>query len=297
MTRVTNTGRERGITLAEAVDGVFGRWPAWPWSVLGLILLGAAGGVAAAPALRRMGWVNPTAFGPAACAGYGLVAAALVTLLPRVWKLLVLRRSVLRRPAAADAAWWPLDLLAAALRSTPALRRTPEEFATAVAAAGGQARTLLGHRLWPAWVTAFVAPVLGLITAWQVGAQVIRRRGDSAEVFPAFVAQVSPPMVGTIAAALVLMLAIVVIDQWTKGLLQRWSGVVEPGDAEHPAVVEKLGAEEYRSTSGRDAVLPEPPPPARAAPVTPPPRESLPTHPLDPAEIERIWQQSASRNE
>lgn len=296
MTRLANAGRVSGSSLVDVIEGIFGRWPAWPWSVLGIVLLGAAGGMAGAPAFRRVGWANPTAFGPAACAGYGLVAAALLTLLPQAWRLASLRHQLIRRPISPDAPWWPLDLLAAALQSTPSLRRTPEEFATAVAAAGGQTRTFLGHRLWPAWVTAFVAPVLGLITAWQVGAQVIRRQGDTTDILPAFIAQVSPPMVGTIAAALVLMVAIVVIDQCTKGLLQRWSGIVQPGDADHPAVIEKLGTEGSRSTSSRDGVSPERSEVIGAASVPQPPREALPTHPLDPTEIERIWQQSASQN-
>ena len=126
---------------------------------------------------------------------------------------------IARRPTTIDGAWWPLDLLVAALATTPMLRRTPEEFTTAVTAASGQARSLLADRLWPAWTAAFVAPVLGLITAWQNGSRVqvrLQQGEEVATVFPAFIAQVSPPMVATIAASLALMVTLVAIDQWTK---------------------------------------------------------------------------------
>jgi hypothetical protein len=275
------------------VDAVFGRWPAWPWSVLALLLAGGVLGLVAAPAQRRVGAIDPAALGAAACAGYGIVVAALVSLVPRVGRLVTLWGGIARRPTAIDGTWWPLDLLAAALATTPMLRRTPEEFTAAVTAAGGQARSLLADRLWPAWTAAFVVPVLGLITAWQNGSRVqvrLQQGEDVATVFPAFIAQVSPPMVATIAASLALMVTLVAIDQWTKALLRRWTGVVDVTDGEHPAVVARLSRDDFRDSTPRPAAAPPSVAPA------PEPR-NLPTHPLDPDELDALWRRSDPRRE
>jgi len=214
----------------------------------------------------------------------------MLSLLPRLGKLAILWRGVVRRPADVDASWWPLKLLTAALVATPKLRRTPQEFRSAVEVAGGQARSILADRLWPAWVVAFVAPVLGLITAWQNGAKVqvrLQRGEEISTVFPAFIAQVSHPMVATIAASLSLMVAIVVIDQLTKGLLRQWCGVIEATDGDQPCVAERLGGEEYRERlehlSQVDRSVPQP--------------KKLPTHHLDPDELDAMWNQSHSRDE
>lgn len=277
-------------SLRSVVEEVFGRWPAWPWSVLGLILAGGAAGLAAGSVLGGAGEEGRAALGKAACAGYGLVAGALLSLLPRVGRLVMLRPGVVRRPATIDDSWWPLKLLAPALAATPRLRRTQQEFSAAVGTAGGQIRSLLADRLWPAWVVAFVAPVLGLITAWQNGAKVqvrLRQGEDLAGVFPAFIAQVSPPMVATIVASLSLMVAIVVIDQWTKALLRRWSAIVEPADGDRQCVIDGLGREEFREPA--DA----PRPPARTDATMQRKRDDE----IDPDELDEIWRRSGSRGE
>jgi hypothetical protein len=297
MMRATAAGRDGATSIRAATDEIFGRWPAWPWSVLILIAGGGIVGAASAPALRAAGVASSATLGTFACAGYGLVAAAFLSLLPRIGRLLLLQQGVARRPETIDEAWWPLRLLPAALASTPTLRRTHEEFSSAVAAAAGQVRGILAHRLWPAWAVAFVAPVLGLMTAWQNGATVqVRFQPDAGPgaVLPALISQVSPPMVATIAASLALMVVAVAIDQWTKGLLQRWLGIVEAADGGHPAVAAKLslGPVADAPRPGRDSE-----PPSRE-PSLPPPSsagENLPVHPLDPEELARLWQQSQSR--
>jgi len=290
MAAVSENKRAGATSLRGVVDEIFGRWPAWPWSVLGLIVAGGVVGLVAGSSPGGTAEEGRAAFGKAACAGYGLVAAAVLSLLPRVGKLAMLWQGAARRPAAIDDSWWPLKLLAPTLVATPSLRRTPQEFKSAVAAAGGQIRSILADRLWPAWVVAFMAPVLGLITAWQNGARVqlrLQQGEEVATVFPAFIAQVSPPMVATIAASMALMVAVVVIDQWTKALLRRWSGIVEPTDGEHPCVINRLGREEFRDAPG-----------ASRPHVTPDSKtESKRDDEIDPDELAEMWRQSSSRNE
>lgn len=295
MTAVADSGRSGATSIGRAVDGVFGRWPAWPWSVLAVIVAGGVAGWCTAPALRSAGVASPAALGAFAGAGYGILVAAFLSLLPRVGKLLALHGGAARRPGSIDEGWWPLRLLPAALAATPTLRRTPAEFTSAVDAAGDRARAILAHRLWPVWAVAFVAPVLGLITAWQNGAMVqtrFRQDDDSAAtVIPAIISQVSPPMVATIAASLALMVAVVAIDQWTKGLLQRWRGIVDATDGEHPAVVARLGLAEAVGRSGTvQSTTPEPAPP----PLPKPQEERLTTHPLGHAKLSELWNQSGS---
>jgi len=290
MAVVAQKERAGATSLRSVITEVFGRWPAWPWSVLGLIVAGGVVGLVAGSALGGTGEEGRAALGKAACVGYGLVAAAALSLLPRVGKLAMLWPGAARRPAAIDDSWWPLKLLAPALVGTPRLRRTQQEFKAAVAAAGGQARSILADRLWPAWVVAFVAPVLGLITAWQNGARVqlrLQQGEDVATVFPAVIAQVSPPMVATIAASLALMVVIVVIDQWTKGLLRRWSGIVEPADGEHQCVTERLGREEFRETGDTPRA------PVRPDPKAAPKRDDE----IDPDELDEMWNRSRARDE
>jgi hypothetical protein len=295
MTAAARSGRDDATSIGKAVDGVFGRWPAWPWSVLALVVAGGIAGWFAAPALRAADVARPAALGTFACAGYGMLLAAFLSLLPRVGKLMALHGGATRRPGTVDEAWWPLRLLPAALAVTPTLRRTPAEFTAAVDAAADRARAMLAHRLWPVWVAAFVAPVLGLITAWQNGAMVqtrFRHDDDSAAtVIPAIISQVSPPMVATIAASLALMVVVVAIDQWTKGLLQRWRGVVDVADGEHPAVVDRLGLEEVVGRSGTAQVteVKSAPPPLPL-----PQEEKLTTHPLGHAKLGQLWNQSGA---
>lgn len=283
----TGTQRAAGTSLRGMVDAVFGRWPAWPWSVLGLLAGGGVAGFLVAPAVRAACAADGAALGDAACAGYGLVLAGLVALVPRCLKLADLYRGLVRRPADAGATWWPLDLLAGALVNTPTLRRTPQEFRSAVESAAGHTRSILADRLWPLWAAAFTAPVLGLITAWQNGARVqvlVQDGQDFAAVFPAFIAAVSPPMVATIGASLILMLAVVAIDQWGKALLRRWCATVDVADGDRPAVVQHLGGTDFRDVAAAP----------RAAPVAEP---KLPTHDLDPDEIEARWRRSGGRGE
>jgi len=290
MAVVVEKERDGAASLRSVVDEVFGRWPAWPWSVLGLIVAGGIVGLVAGAALGGMGEDSQAALGKAACAGYGLVAAAMISLLPRVGKLAMLWPGVVRRPVAIDDSWWPLKLLAPALVATPSLRRTQQEFRSAVAAAGGQTRSILADRLWPAWVAAFVAPVLGLITAWQNGAKVqlrLQQGEEVAAVFPAFIAQVSPPMVATIATSLALMVAIVVIDQWTKGLMRHWISIVDAADGDNQYVIDRLSKEQFRGGTEQPRVP--------VAPVHQKPSATMID--IDPDELDAMWRQSSSRGD
>jgi hypothetical protein len=280
--------RDRSASLHGAIDAVFGRWPAWPWSVLALIVAGGFLGAFVVPALRAATAASPAALGRYAGAGYGIVLVAFGVLFTRAARLLLLQSRIARRPGQFNEGWWPLRLLPAALASTPTLRLTNGEFAAAVDAMSEKARTVLAHRLWPIWAVAFTAPVLGLITAWQNGGTVqmrVRQDDTPATLLPAIISQVSPPMVATIAASLVLMVAVVMIDQWTKSLLHRWRLVVEQADSQHPAVVSQLGHEDPAVATKPQAPPPLPPPLA-------PDQHKLTTHPLDHEELARRWNQS-----
>lgn len=290
MTREATGRHESGPTIRGAVDGVFGRWPAWPWSMVALIVAGGIAGAAAAPALRSARVASVAALGTLACAGYGVVLAGIVAVLPRVVMVLRLAGGAARRPATIDDSWWPLRLLPAALVSTP--RWTDDEFRTAVAAAAERMRGILADRLWPVWAAAFVAPVLGLMTAWQNGGRVQLAMGpdaDAATVFPALVTQVSPPMVGTIAAALVLMVIVVAVDQWTKVLVGEWREVVMPADGRHPHVVGQVSSGDAPPgdpalEAGQPSREPEPKP------------DKLPKHRLSVDEIRKAWNASAEED-
>lgn len=247
--------RDDGYTISRAVGDVFGRWALWPWSVIALIGLGGAVGAAVSI------WLAPSQGPPrpefrwAACAGYGIIVASLVSVLPRAARLVALRSLLGRRPSPAmsDRHWWPLQLLAAALRQTPALRMTQQDFAGAVDRAASEARSLLSFRLWPACVAGFVVPVLGLLSAWESGSQIELKPGeDAASVSMQLLPQVSPPMVATISAALALMIVLAIIDQFTKGLLQSWAEAVTIGDAGSD-IVKAVASE------GRPAECPAPP--------------------------------------
>lgn len=295
MTHSKPTGRDAVASIRQTTDAIFGRWPAWPWSVLLLIAAGGVVGAGAAPSVRAMGAANPAAIGTFACAGYGIVTAAFVALLPRGIKLLLLQRAAMRRPAEIDSLWWPLKLLPPALAATPTLRRTPEEFAAAVDVAGREVRGILAHRLWPAWMAAFIAPVLGLLTAWQNGATVkVELSPDAGPgmVLPALVSQVSPPMVVTITASLALMVTAVALDQWTKGLLQRWKGVIEVADGSNSWVVSQLSLDPVSESPG--GRVPEQSSSLRSPEKPNKPEDKRPQHSLDPEELDRIFQQSKS---
>ena len=233
--------------LAAAIEEVFGVWrPAVSWGVI--IASGVAGWCLAAwPA--ETGGVPREWLRPWACAGYGIAAGGLLTLLPRVWKLVQLSATLSRRPTRESVAddvglWWPLQLVTAALRHTPLLRMTAQDFATATAGLVGEVRGLLAHRSWPASAAAFTAPVLGLVSAWwtwghYINAIELDRQAVDATAAPFGV--VAWPMMLTILAGLVVMLAVVATDQMTRGLLQRWSTNVRFEDAAAPAVQAGLG--------------------------------------------------------
>jgi hypothetical protein len=226
--------RDEGYTVSKAVGDVFGRWPLWPWTVITAIVLGGVAGAIASAWLARGESPPRSDLRWAACAGYGIVLAALVTTLPRAWKLISLRSTLGHRPPtdASDRPWWPLRLLAAALRHTPTLRLTQQDFSGAVQQAVSDARALLTYRLWPACMASFVAPVLGLLSAWESGVQVEVKPGEGeAAVYMQVLPQISPPMVATISAALVLMVVLAILDQFTKGLLQQWASTVTLADA------------------------------------------------------------------
>lgn len=188
-----------------------------------------------------------------ACAGYGIAIGGILTVLPRFAAVVMLGRSLAHRPPVDDpvSPWWPLPLVASALRDTPALRRTPEDFHRAVDAFVPQARGVLGQRLWPACVAAFTAPVLGLVSAWVSWKfhvpEAVRRAKEAAraaDLEEAVAAvdwgAVAWPMIISILLSLLLMLVVVLADQLTRLLLQRWASTVGPLDAESPTVAERL---------------------------------------------------------
>jgi hypothetical protein len=218
----------------------------------------AACGIAAAVLSSQMAFTGE-GLRSWACAGYGLAIGGLLSLLPTFASLFARAATLNRRPVADDPSrpWWPLVLVASALRDTPALRRTAEDFRTAVNGFVPAARGLISQRHWPACVAAFAAPVLGLVSAWvswKVHVPEAIRRAQEAgkaakpeltEVVPAMNwSEVAWPMIITIVLSLVLMMAIVVVDQLTRRLLQRWATVVRPLDAESPCVAERHGAME-----------------------------------------------------
>lgn len=238
MSRGTQS-RDEGYTLGRAVNDIFGSPPGWPWSIVAWIVGGGVVGAFAARLLAPAGSVPNPALRWAACAGYGAVVASLFTVLPRAVRLATLRASLAKRPAddGGEKGWWPLRLLTAALRGTPTIRLSRQDFDGAVNRAWPVARSILVQRFWPAWVAAFVVPVLGLFSAWEAGKQIEVVAGQSAsDVLRQFVPQVSPPMVATIAAALLLMVVLAVLDQLTAGLLQGWSRSVQFADRESPVV-------------------------------------------------------------
>jgi hypothetical protein len=230
-----------GYGLAAAVRDVFGggaTWASW-------IVIGVAGclGYLVLPLLAGSGDVGGS-LKPWACAAYGISIGGLLTLLPRALSLVRLGGSLGRRPEAdadAENPWWPLRLVAAALQNTPALRRTDQDFTNAVTDLAPRARGVLGQRLWPAGAAACTAPVLGRISAWDTWGEYVSK--GLVEAGKRSVAGVVAwPMILSIAAALLLMLVIVAVDQWTRSLLQRWSSSVNPLDAQSAFVAANLPA-------------------------------------------------------
>lgn len=259
--------RQAGYTLERATEDAFGRAPLWPWSAIVAIMLGGVAGGALSPGLQSVDGSAHPALRWAACAGYGIVAGATLTVLPLAGRLAARRTSLAKRPATAEGFepnWWPLRLLAAALRGTPdATRRTQRDFSEAIDRARPAVRGLLVYRLWPACVAAFVTPVLGLLSAWEAGKQIDVILGqDAGDVLMRFVSQVSPPMVATIAAALGLMVVLAIIDQSVKGLLRRWGTTVQLADGKLPAVRELLQESVISEPASVDRPVSEGEPPA-----------------------------------
>ena len=258
-----------GNTLIAAVAEVFGRWPLWPWSVLGVIVGGGVIGLGIAPLLAPTEGSPDPALRWAAVMGYGLAVGAVIALVPRLLKLQQLSRDLRQRPDG-DSDWWPYQLLAAALIDVPALRATTEDFSAAVDRARIRSRGMLAARLWPITVTAFVIPVLGLISGWESGRDVISSGDiDRTVIYAEILSAVAPPMVVTIVVALAVMLAIVATDQWTRSLLAGWANSVRFADGELPLVQMRL---EQSRPSPREAtdVLGAPfpvPPPVPSSPL------------------------------
>lgn len=240
---MSNSRDAEGYGLAVAVRDVFGTGATW----LSWVAITVAGvlGFFVSPFVSGSGegseWLKPWA-----CAAYGVCLGGLATLLPGTLTLVQLGGGLRRRPAAEAMAdvenpWWPLRLVAAALQNTPALRRTDQDFSNAVTECAPRVRALLGQRLWPACAAAFTAPALGLISAWFTWNEYVnlgRVEAGKASVAGA----VAWPMILSIAAALLLMLAIVAVDQWTRSLTQRWATGVNPLDVESGFVAANLPA-------------------------------------------------------
>jgi len=272
-----DTDGDDALSPEAAINAVWG--PNRAWLAAAVVLgCGVGGGLLGWALAGGREWLRPWA-----CAGYGMVVGGLASLLPRVAAILSLGRSLARRPTRddADTSWWPLTLVASAVRETPALRRTAEDFRTAVSGFVPQARGLLAQRLWPACAAAFIAPALGLVSAWfswkvhlPEAIRAASEKGRAEEV-----AEVTPvvdwsvvawPMIISILAALALMLAVVLVDQLTRRLLQRWASTVRPLDVDSPAVQEKLGDAGQVRAGGPVAVRPTARPVLVEAPVMQP---------------------------
>jgi len=268
-----------GLAPEAAISKVAGSNRAWLAAAFILACgLGGAGLAILRPSAREP-------LRPLACAGYGLAIGGLLSVLPRFVSLLALGSAINRRPATEDPArpWWPLQLVASALRDTPSLRRTADDFRTAVQGFVPEARGLLGQRLWPACVAAFAAPVLGLVSAWvswsvhlPEAVRLAQERGlesDQTEVLPVVDwSVVAWPMIITIGLSLAVMLAVVLADQLARRLFQRWTEAVRPLDADSQYVQERLAAlaEGHFAATGERPISERPVEP-RPGPVSPPP--------------------------
>ena len=270
------------LTPEAAVASVVGPNRVWLSAVL---ILGCGLAGAACAGVISSSWEGLRAW---ACAGYGVAIGGLLSLLPRFLSLGVAGAALRRHPAGDDpsGAGWPLRLVASALRDTPSLRRTADDFRAAVNAFVPLARGLLSQRLWPACVAAFTAPVLGLVSAWVSWkfllpeavrlAKAQGREAKLATVVPAVSWEaVAWPMIITIGLSLLLMVAIVLADQLTRQLLQRWAATIGPLDADLPFVEARLAAIAVGSSAlrgqreRRDSQAVG----ARPEPVQPPPPE------------------------
>lgn len=275
------------LTPEAAISKVVGPHRVW---LAASFIIGCGLGAAGLAMLKPSPW-EPLR--PLACAGYGLAVGGILSVLPRFASLFALGSTLNRRPATEDPArpWWPLQFVASALRDTPSLRRTADDFRTAVQSFVPQARGLLGQRLWPACVAAFAAPVFGLMSAWvswkfylPEAVRLAQEQGvesDRTEVVPAVDwSLVAWPMIITIALSLVLMLAVVLADQLARRLLQRWAESVRPLDADSQFIQERLAAvaDDQSGTPGERPRADRSVEPAAATvpPPSPPPEKPQP---------------------
>jgi hypothetical protein len=257
--------------LTSAVNAVFG--PGRPAAAAAVIVMAGLVGWCAGVRQDGMNANSQEWLRPWACAGYGIAFGGVLTLGPRVLRIAKLRAELLRRPAveapsSIDRPWWPLCLLPGALRHTPLLRMTVQDFTSATTTLANEVRALLAQRLWPACVAAFTAPVLGLVSAWWAWGHAMSAVEREATVAAVPLLMVASPMVFTILAGLAVMLAAVVVDQMTRGLLQRWSATLLVEDAMAPVVRARLEATDGPPVSeeeaGAGAVVVEPSPPVEA---------------------------------
>jgi hypothetical protein len=286
-------GAATDSTLSDAIRDVFGTGRAivaWTCIVAG----GAAGwvlsGLLSRSAEAPREWLRPWA-----CVGYGIALGASVAILPLAWRIMQLGATVSRRPspeAASDPArtWWPLRLVAAALRNTPVLRMTAQDFTAATGWFAAEARGLISHRLWPACAAAFAAPVFGLVSAWLSWGRSI----DSAATRPVDaiavpLGDVAWPMAFTILAGCVVMLGVVLVDQMTRGLLQRWSTIVIPQDVETAAVQARLADVVWTDQAAPSPTSVQETPPAAAMPAAPTPvAQSAAAPPVTPVDLKGL---------
>ncbi len=276
-----------GLAPDAAISKVAGPNRAW---LAAAFILACGLGAAGMAMLRPSAW-EPLR--PLACGGYGLAIGGLLSVLPRLVSLFALGSALNRRPATEDPSrpWWPLQLVASALRDTPSLRRTADDFRTAVQGFAPQARALLGQRLWPACVAAFAAPVLGLVSAWvswsvhlPEAVRLAQERGvesDQTTVVPVVDwSVVAWPMIITIGLSLAVMLAVVLADQLARRLFQRWAQAVRPLDADSQYVQERLAAvaEDQLAALGERPVAQRPvePRPVPVSQPAPPPEKPQP---------------------
>ena len=259
--------------LTHAVRDVFGSeltWVSWLAVIAGGLLGAACAPLVRGPADAPRQWA-----GLFTCVALGVVFGGLFTLLPRLVSLLALSASLRSRPADlsdVDRPWWPLRLVAAALADSPPLRRTAQDFGEAINAIVPQARGLIGRRMWPACAAAFAAPAFGLVGAWQAWAVFIDSGEFKSGRVPTVGEAAALPMVVAIIAGLVLMLAVVGLDQLLRRVLQRWETTVRPSDAEVGFVAARLG-DGLAPVSGQLPAAPTvvmPPPRSVPAPASQP---------------------------
>jgi len=87
-------------SLTNVLAETFGRWPGWPWSVLGVIVGSGLIGLVIARLVAPSEPAPNPALGWAAVTGYGLAIGSFFTLIPRMLKL---------QQCSRDLSQWPSD--------------------------------------------------------------------------------------------------------------------------------------------------------------------------------------------